>query len=109
MRRTEKTFPQTRTFIQIENHFHVMCLTSSPYPAASAAHAAALVKKCMEQVIQPRSCPVTFITRCTMLTKLNIINLGLIAILFASLVVHTAGADTTIAPAKIVLPFSGSY
>ncbi len=44
-----------------------------------------------------------------MLTKLNIINLGLIAILFASLVVHTAGADTTIAPAKIVLPFSGSY
>jgi hypothetical protein len=44
-----------------------------------------------------------------MLTKLNIINLGLIAILFASLVVHTAGADTAMSPAKIELPFTSSY
>lgn len=53
--------------------------------------------------------PVTSYTRDFMLTKLNIINLGLIAILFASLVVHTAGADTAVSPAKIELPFTSSY
>jgi hypothetical protein len=26
VRRTEKTFPQTRTFIQIENHFHACAI-----------------------------------------------------------------------------------
>lgn len=43
-----------------------------------------------------------------MLTKLNIINLGLIAILLVGLVVHTAYADTDLAPAKVELPFAGS-
>ena len=43
-----------------------------------------------------------------MLTKLNILNLGLIAILFAGLLVHAAGADADIAPIQIELPFTGS-
>ncbi|SHH63114.1 hypothetical protein [Marivita hallyeonensis] len=40
-----------------------------------------------------------------MLTKLNILNLGLIAVLAAGLLVHTAGAETKIAPLDIELPF----
>jgi hypothetical protein len=43
-----------------------------------------------------------------MLTKLNIINLGLIAILCAGLIVHAAGADTDLTPIVIALPFTGS-
>ena len=43
-----------------------------------------------------------------MLTKLNIINMGLIAILCAGLIVHAAGADTDLTPIAITLPFTGS-
>ncbi|PRY74094.1 hypothetical protein [Marivita geojedonensis] len=43
-----------------------------------------------------------------MLTKLNIINLTLIAILAAGLVVHTAGADTDLEPIAVVFPFTDS-
>ncbi|WP_292310180.1 hypothetical protein [Marivita sp.] len=42
-----------------------------------------------------------------MLTKLNIINLGLIAVLCAGLIVHAAGADTDLGPMVIALPFGG--
>jgi hypothetical protein len=41
-----------------------------------------------------------------MLTKLNIINLALIAVLCAGLIVHAADADTVIRPAVIALPFT---
>jgi hypothetical protein len=41
-----------------------------------------------------------------MLTKLNIINLGLIAILAAGLIVHTAVAETKISPSRVTLPFT---
>lgn len=41
-----------------------------------------------------------------MLTKLNIINLGLIAILAAGLIVHTAVAETKISPSPVALPFT---
>ena len=44
-----------------------------------------------------------------MLTKLNIINLALIAILFAGLVVHTAGANPDYGPASAVFAFTASY
>lgn len=43
-----------------------------------------------------------------MLTKLNLINLGLIAVLCAGLIVHAAGADTDLGPVAIALPFTGS-
>ena len=43
-----------------------------------------------------------------MLSKLNIINLGLIAILCAGLIIHAAGADTDIGPVEIALPFTES-
>lgn len=41
-----------------------------------------------------------------MFTKLNIINLALIAVLCAGLIVHAAGADTIMRPAMIALPFT---
>lgn len=43
-----------------------------------------------------------------MLTKLNIINLGLIALLLAILAVHTANAGTEVWPEPVVLPFINS-
>ncbi|WP_281496133.1 hypothetical protein [Marivita sp. S6314] len=43
-----------------------------------------------------------------MLTKLNIINLGLIALLAGILAVHTAGADTSAWPEPVILPFISS-
>jgi hypothetical protein len=43
-----------------------------------------------------------------MLTKLNILNLGLIALLLAMLVVHTAGAGTAQWPDRVDLPFIDS-
>ena len=43
-----------------------------------------------------------------MLTKLNIINLGLIALLAAMLVVHTAGAGPAQWPDRVDLPFIDS-
>ena len=43
-----------------------------------------------------------------MLTKLNILNLGLIAILCGGLIVHAAGADTDLRPVVIALPFTDS-
>lgn len=42
MRRTEKTFAQTRAVIEIENHFHTRCHTSSPCLAARAVQCSAL-------------------------------------------------------------------
>ena len=42
------------------------------------------------------------------MTKLNLINLGLIALLLAILAVHTAGAGTAVWPEPVVLPFINS-
>lgn len=39
------------------------------------------------------------------MTKLNFINLGLIALLGIIMVVHTAGAGTATWPEPVVLPF----
>lgn len=43
-----------------------------------------------------------------MLTKLNIITLGLIGILFAGFVLHAATADADIGPVAVTLPFASS-
>lgn len=43
-----------------------------------------------------------------MVTKLNILNLALIALLVAMLAVQMAGADTSENPAPVVLPFISS-
>jgi len=43
-----------------------------------------------------------------MFTKLNIINLGLIALLGAILAVHTASAGSAVWPEPVVLPFINS-
>ncbi|MGJ8603586.1 MAG: hypothetical protein ACSHXH_05615 [Marivita sp.] len=43
-----------------------------------------------------------------MLTKLNILNLGLILVLIAGLVLHAAGADADIGPVALSLPFTRS-
>ncbi|MFP7672459.1 hypothetical protein ACG74X_03765 [Marivita sp. S0852] len=40
-----------------------------------------------------------------MITKLNIINLGLIAFLIGIMAVHTAGAGTATWPEPVILPF----
>jgi hypothetical protein len=56
------------------------------------------------QVIQSRFTGVSISSRGNILTKLNIIHLGLIAILFAGLAVHTAGADTDTGPIALTLP-----
>ena len=42
-----------------------------------------------------------------MLTKLNLINLGLIALLIALLALHTANADMAAWPEPVILPFLG--
>jgi hypothetical protein len=42
------------------------------------------------------------------MTKLNLINLGLIALLLAIMAVHTAGAGTAVWPEPVVLPFISS-
>jgi hypothetical protein len=47
-------------------------------------------------------------TRVKMLTKLNIINLALIAVLCAGLIVHAADAETNLRPVIIALPFTDS-
>ena len=43
-----------------------------------------------------------------MITKLNMITLGMIALLFAILAVHTASAGNAVWPEPVILPFINS-
>lgn len=105
MRRSEKTFTQTRAVIHVEEPYHGMPLHHPGITSQVCNSGMGPDAICFDPVLpRPRN------TECegTDMTKLNLINLGLIALLLAMLAAHAAGAGPAVWPEPVVLPFISS-